>query len=110
MRLASAVAASSAFPPVLSPMTLDLEPSEFTPGTGHDLQHEPFTDEAVLSDGGVYDNLGLETVWKRYDTILVSDGGGKMQPEGAPATDWARHALRILDIIDNQVRSLRNVS
>ena len=61
----------------------------------------------VLSDGGVYDNLGLETVWKRYDTVLVSDGGGKMQPEPQPETDWARHALRVLDIIDNQVRSLR---
>jgi NTE family protein len=55
----------------------------------------------------VYDNLGLETAWKVYDTILVSDGGGKMAPDPAPHTDWARHALRINDLIDNQVRSLR---
>ena len=61
----------------------------------------------VLSDGGVYDNLGLETAWKRYQTVLVSDAGGKMQPEAEPERDWARHVLRILDIIDNQVRSLR---
>ncbi len=32
----------------------------------------------MLADGGVYDNLGLETAWKRYRTILVSDGGGHM--------------------------------
>ena len=61
----------------------------------------------MLTDGGVYDNLGLETAWKRYQTILVSDGGGKMRPEAEPKTDWARHALRINEIIDNQVRSLR---
>ena len=39
----------------------------------------------MLTDGGVYDNLGLETAWKRYETILVSDGGGQMQPEGERA-------------------------
>lgn len=61
----------------------------------------------MLTDGGVYDNLGLETVWKRYDTVLVSDGGGKMQPEPEPHADWARHAYRVLDLVDNQVRSLR---
>jgi NTE family protein len=61
----------------------------------------------ILSDGGVYDNLGLETAWKRYDTIFVSDAGGKMQPQPEPERDWTRHMLRILDVIDNQVRSLR---
>jgi NTE family protein len=105
--LAMAVAASSAFPPVLSPLTLDLDPAAFKPGSGDDLQKAPYTDEAVLTDGGVYDNLGLETVWKRYETVLVSDAGGKMQPEPEPETDWVRHAVRVLDIVDNQVRSLR---
>lgn len=51
--------------------------------------------------------LGLETAWKRYDTILVSNGGGKMSPEEEPKGDWARHAIRINEVIDNQVRSLR---
>jgi NTE family protein len=105
--LAVAVAASSAFPPVLSPIRMTLDPSTFTPGSGQGLQAEPFTSEVVLSDGGVYDNLGLETAWKRCQTILVSDAGGKMAPEEEPASDWARHSMRVLDIIDNQVRSLR---
>jgi NTE family protein len=60
-----------------------------------------------LSDGGVYDNLGLETAWKKYKTILVSDGGGHLQPEEEPKSDWARHSYRILNLIDNQVRALR---
>lgn len=105
--LAVAVGASSAFPPVLSPARLKLKESDFMPGTGVDLQKPPYTEDVFLTDGGVYDNLGLETAWKVYDTILVSDGGGKMAADPEPHTDWARHALRINDLIDNQVRSLR---
>jgi NTE family protein len=105
--LAMAVAASSAFPPVLSPAELDLDPASFTPNSGADLQREPFTSEAVLTDGGVYDNLGLETAWKRYKTILVSDAGGQMGADEDPKRDWVGHVLRVLNIIDNQVRSLR---
>ncbi len=106
VELAVAVAASSAFPPVLSPLTLSLDPDDFTPGSGKDLQREPYTSELVLTDGGVYDNLGLETV-KRFKTVLVSDAGGKLQPEEEPKSDWARHSYRALNIIDDQVRNLR---
>lgn len=104
--LAIAVAASSAFPPVLSPSELDIEqPVIDTPGA--DLHKEPYIEKAILSDGGVYDNLGLETITKRYATILVSDAGQKIAPDPDPHRDWARHSLRVLDIVDNQVRSLR---
>lgn len=105
--LARAVTASSAFPPVLSPMELRLDPNSFRPNSGTDLQMKPYTSKAVLTDGGVYDNLGLETAWKRYDTILVSDGGAKMQAEEEPKTDALQHTYRVLSLIDNQVRSLR---
>jgi len=107
VELAVAVAASSAFPPFLSPIELDLDPSHFEPDSGLDLQRDPYTSTAVLTDGGVYDNLGLETVWKRYRTVLVSDGGGHLDPQGDPKRDWARHSARVTFLIDNQVRSLR---
>jgi len=107
VELAVAVAASSAFPPVLSPVSLELDADAFTPGSGKDLQREPFTTDVVLSDGGVYDNLGLETAWKKYNTILVSDAGGHLEPEAEPKHDWVRHTQRILFVIDNQVRALR---
>ncbi|MDB5578500.1 MAG: Patatin [Bradyrhizobium sp.] len=105
--LAQAVAASSAFPPVLSPFELRLKDSDFTPNTGTDLQRPPFTTRVVLSDGGVYDNLGLETAWKRHQTVLVSDAGGKTEAEEEPETDWPRHSYRVLNLIDSQVRALR---
>jgi NTE family protein len=105
--LARAVAASSAFPPVLSPVEMRLDPATFTPNSGQDLQRPPYTTKVILTDGGVYDNLGLETVWKRYRTVLVSDGGGQFQPQEEPKSDWAQHSHRVLDLIDSQVRALR---
>jgi NTE family protein len=105
--LATAVAASSAFPPFLSPVVLKLNPQDFDPTTKGDLQFEPYTSEVVLTDGGVYDNLGLETAWKTYETILVSDGGGGSSDEPKPKREWLEHVYRVLNLIDTQVRSLR---
>jgi NTE family protein len=90
LRLADAVAASSAFPPVLSPMLLEV------PGrTVH------------LTDGGVYDNLGLEPVVKRCAQVFVSDGGGTFGEPKDLARDWIRSTLRVLETIDVEVRRLR---
>lgn len=107
MKLAVAVAASSAFPPVLSPVILKFKPEDYTSESFGDLTDEKFRTRVVLTDGGVYDNLGLETAWKRYETILVSDAGAAFSMPESPGRDWVRHAVRVLFVIDNQVRNLR---
>ncbi len=104
--IATAVAASSAFPPVLSPAILKIDPELFAPGSGS-LQHPPFTSRVILTDGGVYDNLGLETAWKRYHTILVSDGGAEAAVKPKLSRNWISQSIRVLALIDNQVGSLR---
>jgi NTE family protein len=104
--LALAVAASSAFPPVLSPVKLKLSLDSYKPGTGT-LQSAEFRERPVLTDGGVYDNLGLETAWKRYRTVLVSDGGGQYQPQADVRANWLMQTRRVLGTIDSQVRALR---
>jgi NTE family protein len=105
--LAHAVTASSAFPPVLSPYKL--RPSgTFDPGKPAPTNDDPeFRKELVLTDGGVYDNLGLQTVWSRCETVLVSDGGAPFAPELDPHGDWVRESVRVLHVIDSQVRALR---
>lgn len=105
--LAVAVAASSAFPPVLSPCTVDLEHEDWLTEEGNDLTGADFRGQIRLSDGGVYDNLGLQTAWNQFRTILVADAGGHMGADPSPPTDWPRHMVRVLSVIDNQVRSLR---
>jgi NTE family protein len=105
--LATVVAASAAFPPFLSPVFLHTGDSDYIPGSGLDLQRSPYTTRVVLTDGGVYDNLGLETAWKRYRTILISDGGGAFGPVGSPSPNWLFQVYRVLTVVDSQVRSLR---
>lgn len=107
--LATAVAASSAFPPVLSPVRLEFQESDWVAGSGDEAaaQGAEFKTEVLLTDGGVYDNLGLETAWKSHKMVLVSDGGGETPLEARPKSDWARHSLRVIQLIDSQVRALR---
>lgn len=106
IELAVAVAASSACPPWLSPASLRLDEADFTPNTGDDLQRPPFTTHVVLTDGGVYDNLGLEAA-KGSRMILVSDGGALIASQAVPGRNAFSHLYRMYGIVDNQVRSLR---
>ncbi|OXM71289.1 patatin-like phospholipase family protein [Amycolatopsis vastitatis] len=94
--LATAVAASSAFPPMLSPVVID-DPHQ----AGHKI---------VLSDAGVYDNLGLDPIENQRATVLVSDAGKKMKHEDRPQRNWPMQLLRVLTVMDNQVRELRTGS
>ena len=100
----AAVAASSAFPPFLSPLVLKLDAARFKGGKGLDAA---FRKRVVLSDGGVYDNLGIQRVWDKCETVLVSDAGGKLEPQVRPGLDWGRHMFRVLNVIDQQVRNRR---
>jgi NTE family protein len=107
LAVALAVAASSAFPPMLSPLVLDIPQGALVPGSGSDLQEPPFDQRVVLADGGVYDNLGLEGVYRRYRRILVSDASALLHPDPRPAHGWLRLAMRAMDVQGAQVRDLR---
>ncbi len=110
IEIAVAVAASSAFPPFLSPLRLKLAPGAVKPfadePTPPPLYHPPYTTRVVLSDGGVYDNLGLQQA-KGFPEQLVSDGGAKTADEERPSGLWPLQFLRVLKVIDNQVLALR---
>ena len=109
--IATAVAASSAFPPVLTPIIMKTDPQKWRHVEGADLYEDvSLRREMYLSDGGVYDNLGLEAVWNRYQTVLVSDAGA---PFGVEMKAWPlkisqlKKMLRVLDITIEQTRALR---
>jgi NTE family protein len=105
--LAYVVAASAAFPPVLSPAVVDISSGSLVPATAGPLARPPFTNTAVLTDGGVYDNMGTETVWKRCRTILLSNAGKPFGFEEDPAENWLQQSLRVLDIAMDQAEDLR---
>jgi NTE family protein len=106
--LATAVTASSAFPPLLSPLVLRLDPRDFIPAQPSSGLSDPqYRARVVLSDGGVYDNLGLEPIIKRTRTVLVSDGGRPFSTTPRPSGLWPLQLGRVLRCEDNQVRGLR---
>lgn len=105
--VAYAVAASSAFPVAFPPLRLTFDPAQTFRG-GHDNPDEVRNIETVtLTDGGVYDNLGLEPVREGYRYILVSDGGHPLAEEEMPELSAYARVTRSLDIIGNQVGAQR---
>jgi NTE family protein len=92
---------------VLSPVVIK-DPGVFRAVEGADLAGNPaYTRKLYLTDGGVYDNLGLETVWNRCSTVLVSDAGAPFAFSDDPKTDYLRQTMRALDVATDQSRALR---
>jgi NTE family protein len=110
-RVSLAVAASSAFPPFLSPTRADTDPGAFEKVDGADLFDAiEYRKSVRLTDGGVYDNLGLQTVWDRYVSVLVSDAGAPFDPKPAISCWPGKQVLRTLNIATNQSRALRKLA
>ena len=106
--LAKAVAASSAFPPILSPVHVDLDPASWSREEGNVYHHElDLRKRLALTDGGVYDNMGLEAVFDRYETVLVSDAGAPFELDRSPSGMWLSLTKRALLIASEQTRALR---
>ncbi len=105
--VAFVVASSSAFPPVLGPSRIRFPSGALDHGGDEEVNSPPFTTRVVLADGGVYDNLGLEAVWTTCRQVLISDAGGATPAQGHPRSFWPLQLLRVLHVIDNQVRDLR---
>lgn len=103
--LARAVAASSCFPPVFNPLPVQQRYDAYKQGKAPVAERERATEDLRLTDGGVYDNLALEPVWKSHQTVLVSDGGSTFDPE--PDRGLFRRLKRYTDIVGNQVVALR---
>jgi NTE family protein len=110
VRLAIAVASSSAFPPFYSPLRLDLSTATWVTDEGNiedTTMRDTLRARPSLGDGGMYDNLGLETAWHGTRTVLVSDAGGTLGYDAKPPGDLVLQSVRTSKVIDRQVRALR---
>src|ERR1041385_195866 len=104
--VAIAVAASSCFPPVFKPLQLNLDPSKMVGGNvPPSPQRDKGIREITFSDGGVYDNLGLEPIWKDHEIVLSSDGGALFPVGGDTGFVW--EVGRFISIPENQALALR---
>lgn len=103
--LAQAIAASSAFPPVFSPVIIETPPASWSEGA-HIQNLDRLRSRIVLTDGGVYDNMGLETMVGKVDLVLVSDAGAPFEIEVEPS-ETPLQLGRVRDILIDQTRALR---
>lgn len=109
LRMADLVAASCAFPPFFAPMVFDgvaLHLVGGHKGLESEQARAAIMRRIRLTDGGVYDNLGLEPVWKNHAEVLVSDGGGVFRARTERTV--VGRMLRILGIATNGGQSVRS--
>lgn len=129
--LSHAVGASSAFPPILSPVILDSSKWEWKK-TKHahlyDYNNGSLRNQLTLTDGGLYDNMGLEAIWKNdpespdhFNLVFVCDAGAPLQVGyGAKPgwfnsilsktgfnRNWGSQLMRMSDVMIEQQRALR---
>ncbi len=127
--LASAVGASSAFPPIFSPVMFDSSQWHWKKTSyAYLYEKSEFRDRLVLCDGGLYDNLGLEAIWKtdkdstdHFDEVLVCDAGAPLSlgfdtgngfwssllQKSGLKRNWVSQLNRMSNIMIEQQRALR---
>jgi NTE family protein len=100
--IARAAAASSCLPGVFAPMRI-APPGEG--GSYRGADRSALLGRLALSDGGMFDNLGVEPVWQDHATVLVSDAGPAFRPDPGLGRIW--NALRFAIILLEQATDVR---
>lgn len=103
--VATAVGASSCFPPVFDPLPLGLQPDELSGGADRSKKRDARIRGLRVNDGGLYDNMGLEPVWKRHQYVLVSEGGSTFGPQPDQGLLWRLN--RYVEVMGKQSGALR---
>lgn len=119
--IADAAAASAAVPYVIGAMHLSLPSDgwyETNPATKEPTRRISTASSVRLWDGGVYENLGLELLFKPErglidcDFLICSDASAELQPEtSSTVSKLLRGHLpspRLFDIGSDQIRMLRS--
>lgn len=109
--LSFAVAASACFPPLFRPVKFDVRGRAFNYKYRNGLKVEHRNDtppkKVLLSDGGLYDNLGSESAITQKANFIISDASGVLAnwPHGKP--NIYNEIRRPIDIAMDQVVKLR---
>lgn len=119
-KLSRAMAVSAGFPLGIGPLTIKPSNYNWRKKRSWDAKEaEPFSppfSKFHLYDGGVYDNLGMEPFFDMgrqtfknndFDCLVVSDVATSYKRETLPGGWHPFRAKRVVDVMMDQVRSLR---
>lgn len=117
--ISDAVALSAAYPGVIGPYRLNSQEYSWRSDVDSDKNQRLMRSEKglYLSDGGLYDNLGLEPLFNleqgclaypNADFLIVSDAGSHIKRQRlAPVWRPILRTLRLINVIGQQIRDLR---
>ena len=103
-----AMAASSCFPPVFAPIRAGIPGALYRKRGDRDgtrSEQDRKRQRIWLTDGGVFDNLGTEPVWKNHSVVLVSDAGSALSYRSGCGPLW--QLTRYTPIIQDQAAAVR---
>lgn len=103
--LARAVAASSCVPGPFRAMRVRDGVEALQEGAYVRDDRERLVRSIDLADGGVYDNLGIEPVWRDHAVVLVSDAAPSLSPDPPIRAVW--RALRFAVTLLEQATEVR---
>ena len=112
--LGDVVASSAAFPPFFAPMKMALPEPRQTWDWLDALKKkrpkdaEKFTSEAILGDGGIYDNLGLQRAL-RYRHVMVSNAGDPFGASVKYNSNWYAQLRGTIRHMHRQVEQRRKI-
>lgn len=112
--VANAVAASAALPAIIGPYELETTDYNWVRFPAYDEESftpiDPILSKVHLWDGGIYENLGLESLYKidtgprdGIDYLIVSDAGAPLEIQRNRLNSY----LRLINIGMSQSRGLR---
>lgn len=67
------------------------------------LGHHQHLCDGLDGQGGVYDNMGLQTARNRCRFLFGSHARGTLSAEPDRARDWAQHVLGVTQVLDPNV-------
>jgi len=113
------IAASAAFPVLIGPYVLKTKGLHWTRDKHGRTPGIEVDERYTLWDGGVYDNLGLDALFKigrglereldkEIDFLIVSNAGAPIHKQARQGHFSLANLRRLLDIASNQVGTLRS--
>jgi len=100
--LALAVAASTALPPFLGPVSLQIYSREKQSDPAASRRPGPDEVKVSLVDGALSDRFGLEPNWERYRNVLVSDGSPAPRPSTPASEGFTAQITQTLTLLESQ--------
>lgn len=101
-----AAAASAAFPVGFPPLAVKVaDPDSFAGGDAECPAEAK--NKVLLTDGGVYDNMATEPIWKNHEYVFVSDAGQPLGLNPGQGTSLLKSLERCVYVMLNQGQALR---